>query len=80
MGNDPVVEERELEKQLTQWAAKQATTRVFAISTMRHFLRCAGDDTAKAEKWLPTLDGLTSNALSAAIELMRLADREVHHG
>lgn len=73
----------EEEQRQQRWAQRQALSRVYSISDMRHFLCCAGSE-AHTEAWLPTLDELTragsAHAMSYTLSSMwlgttRLSDR-----
>ncbi len=46
------------EEEKMKWSTSQALTRPFSIDDMRRFLRSAGDDKERAEKWLVNLDQL----------------------
>lgn len=66
----------EEEQRQQSWAQRQALSRVYSISDMRHFLRRAGSE-AHAEAWLPTLDELTRagtvHAMAYTLSAMWLA-------
>jgi hypothetical protein len=68
-------EEQEAEQRRSQWAQRQALSRVYSIDDMRRFLRCAGSE-ARAEAWLPTLDEFTrgnnAHAMSYTLSAMWL--------
>lgn len=71
-------EEQDAEQRRSQWAQRQALSRVYSIDDMRRFLRLAGSE-ARAEAWLPTLDAFTkgnsAHAMSYTLSAMWLSNR-----
>ena len=72
-----IAEEQEAEQRRSQWAQRQALSRVYTIDDMRRFLRLAGSE-ARAEAWLPTLDEFaranSAHAMSYTLSAMWLDD------
>lgn len=67
----------EQEQRRTEWARRQALSRIFSIEEMRQYLRSAGDDKAKAEEHLPQLDELTLQ--SGGSRALQLIDMQLRH-
>ena len=53
------------EEEKMKWSASKALTRPFSIEDMRRFLRTAGDNKERAEKWLVNLDQLLADGYRA---------------
>ena len=66
----------EQEQRRTEWARQQAVSRVLSAEEMRQYLRCCGDDEARATENLPQLDMWTQEIGGwQAISLLSTATR-----
>jgi len=70
----------EQEQRRMEWARQQAVSRVLSVEEMREYLRCCGDDEARATENLPQLDKWTqeiggSQAISLLAATTRMAEQ-----
>jgi hypothetical protein len=66
----------EQEQRRMEWARQQAVWRVLSVEEMREYLRCCGDDEARATENLPQLDKWTQEIGGwQAISLLSAATR-----